>query len=99
MTTARVRFPRPSDGDVAAALLARGRALETRDRWDQAMRCYRGADILLKPYARVTDDNVRRLRVKAARALTGVNRALGHYRLADAYGRRAVRLAETCFGP
>src|SRR3954470_11303839 len=98
MTKDRPRRSRASDGDVAAMLLARGQALEIGDRWGEALRCYQRADLLLQPYARVTADHVRRLRVKVARALIGVNRALGRYRDADAHGRRALRLAERSFG-
>src|SRR5262249_8995517 len=68
-------------------------------RWGEALRCYRRADELLRPYARAADENARRLRIKVARALCNVNRALGRYSEADAQGKRALRVAETSFGP
>ena len=84
--------------DVAAALLALGGARELGDGWREALRCYRRADAIMARYARLRDADVRRLRVKAARALCGVLRALGRYAEAEPHGRRAVLLAERYFG-
>jgi tetratricopeptide (TPR) repeat protein len=84
--------------DVAAAMLELGAALEVGDRWGEALRVYLRADTLLARYARLRDPDIRRLRVKTARALCGVCRALARYTLGDFHGRRAVELAERFFG-
>src|SRR5262245_24412970 len=80
--------------DVAAALLALGGARELGDGWRDALAHYRRADAIMARYARMRDPDIRRLRVKAARALCGVLRALGRYAEAERHGRRAVSLAE-----
>ena len=84
--------------DVAAALLALGGARELGDGWREALGHYRRADTIMRSYARLRDPDVRRLRVKAARALCGALRALGRYAEAEPHGRRAVLLAERYFG-
>src|SRR5215471_4330404 len=88
-----------SHPDVAAMLLELGQALEATDRWEDARHHYARADRMLRLHARTANRDIRRLQLKAARALCGVYRALGRYRLADRHGRRAIALAERSFGP
>jgi hypothetical protein len=80
----------PWHPDVAAALLEVGAALELADRWREAHVAYARADRLLARYARRHNPDIRRLRIKAARALCGVCRALGRYAEGNVHGRRAV---------
>src|SRR5580765_2909296 len=84
--------------DVAAALLELGQALEMGDRWAVGLRCYQRASNLLEDYARLRDPDIRRLRVKAWRALCVVERVLGQYAISDRHGRRAADRAERWFG-
>jgi tetratricopeptide (TPR) repeat protein len=85
--------------DVANALLVLGRARELADDWRTALRHYTRAASILARYARLTAPELRRLRVKAARALCGVQRVLGRYAAAEREGRRAITLARRWFGP
>lgn len=68
------------------------------DRWAEALRLYLRADTLLARYARLRNPDIRRLRIKAARALCGVCRVLARYELGDRHGWRTVALAEKYFG-
>jgi hypothetical protein len=74
--------------DVAAALLALGAALELADRWREALAHYERADRLLARCAGLRNPEIRRLRAKTARALSGVLRALGRYDDAELHARR-----------
>jgi tetratricopeptide (TPR) repeat protein len=84
--------------DVAAALLEVGAALELHDRWAEALRQYEEAERLLARYARSRNPEVRRLRIKADRALAGVLRALGRYADAERHALRAITQATAWFG-
>jgi tetratricopeptide (TPR) repeat protein len=99
---AAIRLFERSDGlhhpDVANGLLTLGRSQELGDAWQEALRSYERANALLNRYSRRRDSDIRRLRVKVARALCGVTRMLGRHDRARSYGLRAVALAERWFG-
>ena len=83
----------------AAIRTWRRRCSRSAARWSSTIAGRRRCGVTSGPsgcwcgHARLRDPDIRRLRVKAHRALAGVLRALGRYDEADVHARRAIALA------
>lgn len=65
--------------DVASALLVLGRARKLADAWTEAQANYTHAAAILRRYSRLRNPDIRRLRIKAERALCCCERVRGLY--------------------